>query len=669
MSEASGQTSIAARIAALKLDHVGRAPGGPPPPPYKRSTTIDVQQDVTTVPNIERPGIPTRQQTTNVPLVNSYTTAANNDIGNMPADARTNGSPMRMNGKAPPPQMPKKPSRSAAPALPPRRPSGPAPQLPPRRPSEMSLEAPVAQDGNLGRRPSTDSTASAMSGTSSLSRVSTRTGTSIGTAASANRFTIKAPEYDPSKLPPLPPRREKSDTETPRVALRSNKSTSSVPSLLVVPQKSQSVPPPEPSTSTRPKQSILSLGFNNPVPAPIEPNSAETRRDDGRPPVPLASRPDLTKLKASKPKLNGNPVSPPSQDSCLKCRDFSAVDAHAARFPRQSIPSTDLGWLSNQLTSQFPSATDKARALFTWLHHNIDYDTVAFYNNAVKPSTPASTLATGLAVCEGYAGLFTALASKCGLESVVVGGHGKGYGFVQPGPSGPLPPYNPGGHAWNAVKIDDGKWKLIDCCWGAGAVGGPNQPYQRGFSPHHFTRDNVDFGLSHFPADKRYLLREDGRPEISWAEYILGPSNGAEPPQMFNGFTSEEGIAVESFRPLTKHISVYGNSTPFIRFQFSKVCTHWDNETMGNGKHYVYILETAGTEGRERNLLPFETNGFFWWIDVAPRDLGAARQQVKIAAVNSFDGGDGRGVSPKLFKEKVGRCGMGWGYVALFELV
>ena len=88
------------------------------------------------------------------------------------------------------------------------------------------------------------------------------------------------------------------------------------------------------------------------------------------------------------------------------------------------MPSLD--WLATQLTSPFPSQTDKARAIFTWLHHNIDYDVVAFFGNNVQGSTPASTLNTGLAVCEGYAGLYAALATKAGMESIVVGGHGKG---------------------------------------------------------------------------------------------------------------------------------------------------------------------------------------------------------------------------------------------------
>ena len=150
--------------------------------------------------------------------------------------------------------------------------------------------------------------------------------------------------------------------------------------------------------------------------------------------MPKSTRPDLSKIMATKPKTTmttrpsgGVANQPTSRASCLKCRDFSGPDGHAARFPRQNVPSLD--WLATQLTDPFPSLTDKARALFTWLHHNIDYNVEAFFSGNIKPSTPFTTLDTGLAVCEGYAGLFTALATKAGLESMVVGGHGKGRSF------------------------------------------------------------------------------------------------------------------------------------------------------------------------------------------------------------------------------------------------
>lgn len=233
---------------------------------------------------------------------------------------------------------------------------------------------------------------------------------------------------------------------------------------------------------------------------------------------------------ASKPTLSSRPTTSQPNDtaSCLRCRDFSAADAHAARFPREAIPSTDLSWLAHQLTFPFPSATDKARAIFTWLHHNINYDTVAFFGNNIKPSTPASTIASGLAVCEGYAGLFAALGVKAGLEAIVVSGHGKGAGYQDPKPGQPLPGFK-ASHAWNAVRIDDGEWKLIDPCWGAGCLMNGQTSYTRRFEPRMFTMDNDEFGRRHYPTDKTMFFRNDGRAGISWEEYLLNAGVGEGP--------------------------------------------------------------------------------------------------------------------------------------------
>jgi hypothetical protein len=194
------------------------------------------------------------------------------------------------------------------------------------------------------------------------------------------------------------------------------------------------------------------MGFGNPSQPKQEPANPTLAIGGVPPPIPTSSRPDLAALQASKPTSNG--TSAPSLQgsgagSCLHCRDFSGPDNHAARFSRESIPSTDIGWLAHQLTSPFPSKTDKARVIFAWLHHNVAYDVVAFYNNAVKSSTPQSTMASGLAVCEGYAGLFAALGVKAGLEVIVVSGGSKGYGHTQVQPGEAIPPFK-STHAWNA---------------------------------------------------------------------------------------------------------------------------------------------------------------------------------------------------------------------------
>ena len=397
-------------------------------------------------------------------------------------------------------------------------------------------------------------------------------------------------------------------------------------------------------------------GVNGRAPSPAPPSVGAP------PPIPLASRPDLGKAMATKPKPQSQVSAP--KPPCLICRDFSAPDAHAAKFPRQSVPSLD--WLATQLTAPFPSHTDQARCIFTWLHHNVEYDVVSFFNNNIQPSTPASTLDTGLAVCEGYAGLFTALASKAGLESVVVGGHGKGFGFTASLAAGTPMPAENSNHAWNAVRIDNGYWKTIDACWGAGNIAGAGQPYNKQFTSKMFTMSNDDFSLRHFPTNRSQAFRTDGR-ALGWEEYMLGDTGG-ELLQVY-GLADVEGISETSFLPKYKKVSISSSSGPTIRFQFSRVCEHWDPIRNGPGKPFVFILSIHGVDGREKDFIPFETNGVFWWADVEPRRLGARGQTISAYTVETVNGQTGRGLSVDEYRAAKGRKAMGFGGLAAWELV
>lgn len=360
---------------------------------------------------------------------------------------------------------------------------------------------------------------------------------------------------------------------------------------------------------------------------------------------------------ASKPKLGATAA-------CLKCRDFSAPDSHAARFSRNNLPSSDVGWLASQLTSSFPSPTDKARAIFVWLHHNVDYDTHSFFSGTISPSTPERTITTGLAVCEGYAGLFAALALKAGLEAVVVSGHGKGFGHSALKPGDPLPAFSCG-HAWNAVRIDNGEWKLIDACWGAGSLGCGNT-YSRHFTPSQFTMDNNDFGYSHYPADQSHLFRTDGR-IMTWEEYVMDDMGGRV--QIY-GDPDDHGLGVRTFQPAMRHLKVHDpHDAPVVRFQFATVCPHWNHERNGKGKPYIFTLHVGGRDGRNSQHLPFNTDGKVWWLDVNRIELGCMGQKVSLMAVIEFDGRDGRGLTMSQYKARVGRCAMKWSSVAMWELV
>ena len=584
--------SIADRIAALKLNQVGKVPSQPPPS-YDQATNGVNTAARPRPPPPPRPAVPARPathgrtQSSNNPPVQDHPQVVNAGIGNLPKKGRFSGNANGMDGISRPALPPRTSTQSSQGSnLPPRKPSD-SPALPPRRPSGApSTDSRRQSEYSLTRRESNDSMSSINTARSGVSGISN--GTS-GTSQSDR--CVKAPAYDPSTLPALPPKRTNeqkagdnqkyNNAVAGRRTLKSFKSSPNVQPKQVgttpppparpmarpapsLPSQSQAVqqepariePPPRQRQAEPPplKKSALSFGMNNATntasPVPTNRPGSVPQVDGGAPPpIPAGSKPDLAALQASKPKFNatgststGAPASGPL-GSCLLCRDFSGPDNHAARFPRESIPSQDIGWLAQQLTAPFPSHTNKARALFTWLHHNVAYDVVSFFNHNVKPSTPQSTLTSGLAVCEGYAGLFAALAMKVGLEAYVVSGHGKGYGHSALKPGDPIPTYS-AGHAWNVVKIDDGQWKLIDCCWGAGTVNGPGQPYTKRFAPGHFTRSNDSFGLDHFPGDSKNQFRNDGR-AVTWEEYITGNKDGCGA-HFFAGFVGEEGLSAQT---------------------------------------------------------------------------------------------------------------------------
>ncbi|MCJ1375205.1 hypothetical protein MMC20_006439 [Loxospora ochrophaea] len=641
-------SSIQSRIAALNLGQVGRNPYA------------------TTAREPENPPSTQRRASEHLPSVSSSSTS--NGIGNEPKGAY-------QNGVLPPPAITRtgqKPAPQPEPATPklPRRPTAkPSPALPPRRPSDQ-----------LSRRDSMESVSSAISNISSISALSNNTAITSGSRTpSMDAGRVRAPAYDPSTLPPLPPKRSQQEKEKARIPLKATKSTPSVISTEAFPPPATPSLPPRTPAREGTNQGGRKLPPREPPPMPGRPTRSPMRSstDSGinsvqnnatpssaPPPVPLASRPDLSKILATKPKPQATALS----SSCMKCRDFSAPDAHAAKFPRQSVPSLD--WLAAQLVAPFSSLTDRARAIFTWLHHNIYYDVESFFNHCVKPSTPASTLASGLAVCEGYAGLFTAIATKAGLESLVISGHGKGFSFAPLAPGSPIPAeYST--HAWNAVKIDNGEWKLLDSCWGAGNVSGKGKPYNKDFTPKFFTMDNNEFGLRHFPSNKSHFFRTDGRDRISWEEYILGDQGG--PLLRIFNICSAEGINETKFQPRylklptdpSKH---NGGGAPTVRFQFEKICEHWDPVRNGRGKPYVYFLAIHGLDGRQDDSVPFDSNGHFWWADVPARLLGAAGQTVTVFAVETVDGRSGRGLTRGDFEAAKGRKAMGFQGLCAWEL-
>ncbi len=190
------------------------------------------------------------------------------------------------------------------------------------------------------------------------------------------------------------------------------------------------------------------------------------------------------------------PAQPASDDA------YRAIDAHALAAPASAGASVNT--LAAWLTAPCRSDEEKARALFRWITENIRYDVDAFFAGDPPSGDAGEALRRRSGVCEGYAGLFAELAKASGIEAATITGYAKGYGYTPGQPIGRVP-----NHAWNAVRIG-GRWRLIDCTWGAGYVG-DDRSFHRAFDPHFFCTPPGEFIFDHFPENESWQLLNSPR--------------------------------------------------------------------------------------------------------------------------------------------------------------
>ncbi|KAK7057156.1 40s ribosomal protein s23 [Favolaschia claudopus] len=524
---------------------------------------------------------------------------------------------------------------SVRPPLPPRR-SVPAPPPPPYvddgdeshpEPQVKGIAARIASLhlNEVGRTPSQRPT-----------RASSGTHTTAGTTENdAQENFEKGPPPPPpprrNAPPPLPARTRRSIKEIaetdPQLAKRLSRPPPPPPLPKRAASESQSPPPPlparAPSTPTVPARRLPPMPTRLPTPPP-EPEY------DEEPEQPIYDE----------------PYENAEESSCIKCHDFSTVDAHAAQFPRHTVSS--IPQLAYDLTAPFESETEKARSIFYWLHCNIAYDCDSFFSGNLRASTAESTLQSGLAVCDGYAGMFVSLAEHAGLQAHKVSGHGKGFGYTPLDPAEPCPPET-SNHAWNCVLMD-GTWRLLDSCWGAGALMGSS--YTKRFAPFWFTSTPVEFGRRHYPTDPSYQLisEEDGGP-VSWPDYILS----GETPTIYDNLDSEN-FSRDLLQPATAEIYSGG----WVSFTLFKQCEHMSREISDN---YVYFVNAP--DDTKTTLEVNDEGGWSANIYLARGMSG----DVSLNMVTKFDNRDAKGLSTQTFKNSIGRKSMAWAGMARWRLV
>ena len=170
--------------------------------------------------------------------------------------------------------------------------------------------------------------------------------------------------------------------------------------------------------------------------------------------------------------------------------DFSKIDNYVIGLKtRKGIAEAELVKI---ITQESKTKMEKARAIFIWIAHNIAYDT------SLKIRSKEEALRQGRGVCEAYSGLFQSFAELAGLEVVTIDGDTKQYFYKRPSD------LDKGGHAWNAVKVDDGRWMLVDATWGAGHV--DNNRFTRKLTEYWFDPAPEIYIFTHLPREEKWQL-------------------------------------------------------------------------------------------------------------------------------------------------------------------
>ncbi len=122
--------------------------------------------------------------------------------------------------------------------------------------------------------------------------------------------------------------------------------------------------------------------------------------------------------------------------------DLSHVDDYV-----NTLGKIDDSKLAYTLTSHFKTELEKVRAIFIWLVKNISYDYEGLGTGKFTYEIK-DVLSKRVAVCAGYANLFSYLCKQANIRCEYISG--KTHRDL---------------HAWNAVNINN-KWYLLDATWG-----------------------------------------------------------------------------------------------------------------------------------------------------------------------------------------------------------
>jgi hypothetical protein len=176
---------------------------------------------------------------------------------------------------------------------------------------------------------------------------------------------------------------------------------------------------------------------------------------------------------------------------------YAQLDQYAQHLPESQ--AINLEKLTASLAAQARTDDDKARLIFSWLAHHVAYDVAYLRGDTTHLYTPEAVLQSRKAICQGYADLFTEMATRMKLEALTVVGHA--YDWLTTGNKLD----NTNEHAWNVYRIA-GNWHWADATWGAGNTGWDTNEFEAKFDDYWFDTPPAQAVFTHLPSQADWQL-------------------------------------------------------------------------------------------------------------------------------------------------------------------
>ncbi len=166
------------------------------------------------------------------------------------------------------------------------------------------------------------------------------------------------------------------------------------------------------------------------------------------------------------------------------------------------LDSMSIADISQKLTTSFSTKEMKARAIFTWIALNIDFDVKSQKRNPDLDIDPMEILKKRAATSKGFASLFQEMCSQSNIRCMVING------YTQIKCEDINNPSEEPNHYWNMIQLGNSneQWYFVDVVKASGYLDNKQTIFIKSFNGNYFFPAISLFYQDHFPKNSAWLF-------------------------------------------------------------------------------------------------------------------------------------------------------------------